>query len=142
MSFYETDRKEVVGFFNGKKEHVSYPDRMHGGLISTILDETMGRAIEIDDPERLGVTMEIKVRFKRPVPVGIELRAVGRVVSETSRTFSCTGEILGPDGGHLATAEATYMKINNEAVKQTNSHFFSDEMFYSDEIEDKEFIDY
>ncbi len=41
---------EVLGVFTLREEHQSYPGRLHGGISTAILDETIGRAITIADP--------------------------------------------------------------------------------------------
>jgi acyl-coenzyme A thioesterase PaaI-like protein len=50
-----------------------------------------------------GVTAEFTTRFKKPVPLGVELRVVGRVVKQEARVFVGSGEILLPDGDVGAT---------------------------------------
>ena len=112
MRFYELDNDVVVGIFVGRQEHCSYPDRMHGGIISAILDETVGRAIEMKTPGTMGVTTNLQVKFRKPVPLGVELRAVGKLVEDKPRYFIGTGEILLPNGDIAATAIATYMKAD------------------------------
>lgn len=109
--FYETENKEVVGLFSFKDEHQSYPSRVHGGMISALLDELVGRAIWIYDEKQWGVTMTLEVKFRKPVPLETHLKGVGRIVSQTSRTFTGTGEILDMEGNVLAEAKAVYMKL-------------------------------
>ena len=41
--FYTVDGGELVGVFQPQVEHQGYPGRMHGGMVSAILDETIGR---------------------------------------------------------------------------------------------------
>lgn len=142
MAFYETENAEVVGVFTGKPNHVSYPDRLHGGIISAILDETIGRAIELLYPGMLGVTMELIVRYKKPVPMGVELRSIGRITSDTSRCFKGSGEIKNLNGEVLATAEGTYMKIDRSLTIQKNPQFLDDELLECEEIENLEYIEY
>jgi acyl-coenzyme A thioesterase PaaI-like protein len=48
--FYELEGGELLGVFSPREEHQSYPGRLHGGIASTILDETVGRAILLRDP--------------------------------------------------------------------------------------------
>ena len=71
--FYEVENELMVGVVTGRDVHQSYPNRMHGGLISALLDEVIGRAINIPEPEAFGVTSELNVKFKKPVPLNDEL---------------------------------------------------------------------
>ena len=43
--FYEQEDGSVLARFSGQEIHQGYPGRMHGGVVSGILDETMGRAV-------------------------------------------------------------------------------------------------
>ena len=111
-SFYELDNNELVGLFRPGESHQSYPGRLHGGVSTAILDETVGRAINCGRKEMVwGVTVEFTTQFKKPVPLDVELKVVGRIVSETSRTFEGTGEILLPDGTVAVTGSGKYLKL-------------------------------
>lgn len=116
-SFYETDDGCLVGLFTPQEEHQSYPGRLHGGIASTILDETIGRAIMINSGSEIwGVTLELTVVYKKPVPLGVELKVVGRITGQSSRLFSGTGEIVLPDGVVAVTATGKYMKVSLERI--------------------------
>jgi acyl-coenzyme A thioesterase PaaI-like protein len=111
-SFHEIDTGELVGLFTARDEHQSYPGRVHGGMITAILDETIGRAIMGSNPEEFwAVTAEFVTRYRKPVPIGVELRVVGRVTSQEGRVFKGTGEILLPDGEIAAAGEGRYVKL-------------------------------
>lgn len=109
--FYETENQEVVGLFSFKEEHQSYPGRTHGGMISALLDELVGRAIWIYDPNMWGVTINLSVKFRKPVPLETKLKGVGRIISQTSRTFTGEGKIVDGEGNVLAEATVVYMKL-------------------------------
>ncbi len=116
-SFYELDSKELLAIFKPREEHQSYPGRLHGGIISTILDETIGRAIMIQsDDEIWGVTVELQVRFKKPVPLHEELRVIGRITKDSSRFFEGTGELLLEDGTVAAEGHGKYLKAPLEKI--------------------------
>ncbi len=118
-SFYETVDGALVATFTPREEHQSYPGRMHGGIASTILDETIGRAVMIgSDSAVWGVTVELKVEYKKPVPIGSLLRVVARLTEQNSRFFSGSGEILLPDGAVAATASGRYMKVPIEKIAE------------------------
>ena len=126
--FYELENGELLAVFKPREEHQGYPGRLHGGMVSTILDETMGRAIMIShDHEFWGVTVEIAVRFKKPVPLEEELRVVGRITRDSKRFFEGTAEILLPDGTVAAEGKGKYMKLPLEKI----ADFVADEQDWS-----------
>jgi acyl-CoA thioesterase FadM len=63
-----------------------------------------------------GVTAEISVRFKKPVPIGEELRVIGRITRDSNRFFEGSGEILLPDGSIAAEGQGKYMKLPLENI--------------------------
>lgn len=115
-AFYELENGELAAIFTPIEEHQSYPERMHGGIAGAILDETIGRAIMIKDENIWGVTVELNVKYKKPVPLHKELRVVGRITKDSSRLFEGTGEILLPNGEVAVTAKGKYMKMPIERI--------------------------
>ena len=109
--FYELEDGELAGEFDALDTHQSYPGRLHGGVSSAILDETIGRAINIADPQAWGVTVELTVRYRKPVPLDEPVRAIARITRNTSRIFEGTGEIVLPDGTVAVEASGKYMKL-------------------------------
>ncbi|MHC1721292.1 MAG: PaaI family thioesterase [Clostridiaceae bacterium] len=120
-SFYELDNDELVAIFKPIDEHQSYPGRMHGGISSAILDETIGRAILIKDENMWGVTTELTLKYKKPVPLNEELKVVGRVTKDSRRLFEGTGEIILKNGDVAVTAEGKYIKMPINKI--TDSEF-------------------
>ncbi len=115
--FYELESEHVVGLFAPAEQHQGYPGRLHGGIICSVLDETIGRAIRIDHGDQIwGVTMALTTRFRRPAPLGRELRAVGRVTRQTRRHFEGDGRLFLPDGTVAAEAHGRYMKVPLENI--------------------------
>jgi len=114
--FYHVEGDLIVGVVTGRDEHQSYPNRMHGGMISALLDEVVGRAINVVEPEAFGVTSEINVKFKKPVPLNEEIRIVGHLTKNTRLVFQAEGFIEDKDGNILATAKATYVKMTAEKI--------------------------
>jgi uncharacterized protein (TIGR00369 family) len=113
VRFYEGEDGSLLARFTGADHHQGYPGRMHGGVITAIMDETMGRAIMITHGEAVwGVTAELSIRFRKPVPLDVELTAIGRIVSEKSRTFEGTGELYLPDGSVAAEGIGKYVKLD------------------------------
>jgi uncharacterized protein (TIGR00369 family) len=116
-SFFELDNNELLAVFKPKDEHQSYPGRLHGGIISTILDEAIGRAIMIhSEGDIWGVTVDLQIRFKKPVPLDEELRISSRITKDSSRFFEGTGELLLQDGTVAAEGHGKYLKIPLEKI--------------------------
>jgi len=116
-SFFELDNNELLAIFKPREEHQSYPGRLHGGIISTILDEAIGRAIMIhSEGDIWGVTVDLQIRFKKPVPLHEELRVIGRITKDSSRFFEGTGELLLQDGSIAAEGRGKYLKIPLEKI--------------------------
>ena len=133
--FYETDNNELVAVINPSEQHQGYPGRMHGGIATTILDETIARSICNGKDEQLwGVTMELKTRFRKPVPLGQELKVVGRVTMEGTRTFEGTGEIILPNGEIAVSAEGKYIKLTIDKIASDES--IDEQWFYSENPDD------
>ena len=109
--FHETEDNEVIALFSPQEFHQSYPNITHGGITAAILDETIGRAIMMFyDRNTFGVTIELNVKYKKPVPYGVELKAIGRITKDNGRLFEGTGELYLPDGTLAASAEGKFMK--------------------------------
>jgi acyl-coenzyme A thioesterase PaaI-like protein len=125
VRFYETVTAdgvgEIVARFTGQPHHQGYPNRMHGGVITGILDETIGRAVNIgegEDPSTWGVTAELTVRFRKPVPLGVELEARGRITRDIHHLFEGDGEIYLPDGTVAASAHGKYIRLKLDAIAE------------------------
>lgn len=112
-SFFETEGNELIARFMPAEEHQSYPGRLHGGIASAILDETIGRAISIGSAGQVwGITVELSVQFKKPIPLNRKITVIGRITSQNSRFFEGTGEIVLDSGEIAVVAKGRYMKAS------------------------------
>ena len=123
VRFYETvsaaGAPELLARFSGLPCHQGYPGRVHGGVLTGVLDETIARAINYGagvNVERWGITAELTTRFLHPVPLDTEVSARGRVLTQTRRIFSGSGEILLPDGTVAVRAEGKFLKLPLSAI--------------------------
>lgn len=94
----------------------------HGGILCTILDEVM--AWSVIGQDTWGVTARMTVDFKRPVPVGIRLRAEGTVTSANRRLLRTAGRLTDAEtGALLATSEGTYMAAPPERLAELKARY-------------------
>ncbi len=111
-SYYELDNGDLVCVFQPQEHHQSYPGRTHGGITAAVLDETIGRAVmHRRDTPTWGVTVEFSIKYRKPIPYGETLRAVGRITNDSGRLFEGTGELLLDDGTVAAEATGKYLKM-------------------------------
>lgn len=109
--FFETISQELIALFTLRNQHQSYPGIAHGGMSATVLDEVIGRAIMINhDHQTFGMTLDLQIRYRKPVPLDVELRVVGRIDSDKGRLFEGSGELYLPDSSIAVEAHGRYMK--------------------------------
>ncbi|MCH4167559.1 MAG: PaaI family thioesterase [Megasphaera sp.] len=99
---------KCVAYFTPQKQHESYGDRMHGGLVSTLLDEVMGDYVfrTVGKP---AYTADINIRFRSAVPIGDTLKIEGWVTKHRGRLYVTEGRITKSDGTVAAEATAKMM---------------------------------
>lgn len=91
-----------------EQRHMSRAARAHGGVLFTLLDTALGRAvIEELPPGRGCATVELKINYFRPVQSGT-IRASGRCVQKTRSLAYAEGDIVNEEGKLLARATATF----------------------------------
>jgi acyl-coenzyme A thioesterase PaaI-like protein len=93
--------------FPGKFQ--GYQDIVHGGLVSTVLDETMVTLLN-----RLGylaLTAELSVRFREPVRVGERIDVTASLVEKRGKVFRVKARAERDDGVEVASAEARCFQV-------------------------------
>ncbi len=111
IAFYSESETKVIAHFTPRDEHQGFPGVLHGGIISALLDETIGRLLTPKD--RWAMTAELNVRFLAPVPIGRPLTVEGELTRLRSRTLEGHGRVLLDDGAVAATAEAKYYILSD-----------------------------
>ena len=108
--FYNMEDGSVMTRFPYREEHQSFPGRVHGGLIAAMHDELGLRAVWAEQGEDvMGVTMELRVQYRRPVPYAEELIGVGRVSRCTERFATIETGVYDVSGNLLSNAEMKYL---------------------------------
>ncbi len=101
-----------------RPEHMSRAARVHGGVLFTLLDTALGRAVLEHLPAGRGcATVELKINYFRPVQQG-RLLALGRMREKTRRLAYAEGEILNDEGKVVARANGTFFLT--ETMEQTD----------------------
>ena len=88
--------------------HPSYDGRMHGGLISTLLDETMGNYPYMYE-HKVAYTARLEVRFRQPVRIGDRIEVITKVKRRRGQLLEMTGQVVREDGTIAAEADGKLM---------------------------------
>lgn len=106
MAIYnDLDLRQVISHVSVPEHFQGYPGVVHGGIVSTMLDEISGRAVLLDgNDDNLMVTVKLEVRYRRPTPTETPLTIIGRVESASASRAKVHGEVRLADG--TITAEA------------------------------------
>ena len=119
LAFYTDDDGRCIARFRPREEHQGYPGHLHGGIISSLLDETMGRVLA---PKNVwAMTGRLEIKFRKPVPLDQELTVVGELTRGRSRAYEARGEIRLPDGTLLVEGNGMYIRIPDEAIEEVRS---------------------
>ncbi len=113
--FYELENDAVISLIKSDFFYQSYPGRMHGGIAATALDEVMGRAMLMRDENAWGVTVDMQLRYLKPIPLSQTLRVIGRI-STFRHICNVEGEILSEDGTAVVKATARYMRMTLSSI--------------------------
>jgi uncharacterized protein (TIGR00369 family) len=95
---------------------VSIPDRfeghpgfLHGGIIATLLDETMSKAVRARG--LTAMTRHLEVDYRRPVPSCKPIRMEGRIVRHEGRKHFVEATIFDADSTALAHGKGVFIEV-------------------------------
>lgn len=118
--FYNMEDGSVMSVFQYKWQHQSYPGRVHGGLITAMLDEMGLRSLwakELSEAT-FGVTLSLDTKYRKPIPYETDLIGRGIVVRETSKFFFTDASIMDMRGVVLANGMIKYIKMDTQKISE------------------------
>jgi acyl-coenzyme A thioesterase PaaI-like protein len=115
LRFRRLDGGGVETLYSVPAGYAGAPGVVHGGIQAAILDEVLGFAVHdatgFDESINV-VTVDFRLRYRRPVGTQTELRVVGRHLRSDGRDYYVEGDILGAEGEVLTHAEARWRRID------------------------------
>ena len=118
--FYNMEDGSVMTLFRYREQHQSYPGRVHGGLITAMLDEMGLRALwarELSE-ETFGVTFSLDTKYRKPVPYDQPLIGKGMIIKNSPRFFVTEARIMDSSGEVLANGTVKYLKLSVEQIAE------------------------
>ncbi|HZC06532.1 MAG TPA: PaaI family thioesterase [Ktedonobacterales bacterium] len=108
---FRVEGDEIVAEFTPDERFQGFPGVLHGGVLATMLDETLSRAAVYAG--KWMMTARLEIRYRRAAPVGQTLRISARPTQVRSRLVSARGAVrLASDPDVIfAEAEGVFMPI-------------------------------
>ncbi|MDE3228623.1 MAG: PaaI family thioesterase, partial [Chloroflexota bacterium] len=115
---FRTEGDLIVAEITPDERFQGFPGVLHGGVLATMLDETLSRAAVFAG--KWMMTARLELRYRRAAPVGQTLRVAARPTRVRSRMVSATGAItLASDPAVVyAEAEGTFLPITEEYERE------------------------
>ena len=85
------------------------PGTVHGGIIATLLDETMSKSVRAQG--LTAMTRQMEIDYRRPVHSGAPIRLEGHLLRSEGRKHWTEARILNPRGHVLAEAKGLFIEI-------------------------------
>lgn len=100
------------------KSHEGPPGLVHGGVVATMLDHVLARALRAAG--RGGLTATLTVTYRRPVQLGVPLLATAEMGATDGRRTTATARLVAEDdpGTTLAEAEGLFVALRPERAAQ------------------------
>ena len=113
LHIYETAPGIVESTYVAPKHFQGYPGVLHGGIVGAILDELCGRSQMGTDAltPRFMFTAKLEVKYRKNVPIGRELRIVGKAGKSRGKSAEAWAGIYDTETDELL-AEGNALLIN------------------------------
>lgn len=100
------------------KSHEGPPGLVHGGVVATMLDHVLARALRAAG--RGGLTATLTVTYRRPVQLGVPLLATAEMGATDGRRTTATARLVAEDdpGTTLTEAEGLFVALRPERAAQ------------------------
>lgn len=118
--FYVTENGVEVNF-KADFRQAGYEGIVHGGIITALLDETIGWAVAVER-KKFFVTAEITIRFVQPLPINLLVTVRGRAVEHKSRYSIAEGEIIDAEGTIYAKASGKFFLMKDQDAFKVNDY--------------------
>jgi len=114
MEAFSTPDGRATGRVTLGKPHEGPPGLVHGGVVATLLDHVLARAVRAAG--RGGLTATLTVTYRRPVQLGVPLVAIAEIGTTEGRRTTATARLVADDapGSTLAEAEGLFVALRPE----------------------------
>jgi len=129
LQFYE-DGDDIVSQWKPQRNYQGWVDTLHGGVLSTLIDEVCGWVVT-RKMQTSGFTTSLNVKFRKTISTHepyVTIRA--RAVRQMRNLLFIHAEITNAEGEICTEGEAVYFLMNQEKAQEMG--------FKQCEVEDEE----
>lgn len=117
MEFYE-DGDDIVSTWHPERNFQGWVDTMHGGVLSTLIDETCGWVVT-RKMQTSGFTTSLNIRFRKAVSTNEPLLTIRAHITKQMRNILFIhAEICNSQGEVCTEGEATYFLMSEERARE------------------------
>ena len=109
LSFLQATDGTVVCSATIPDKFEGHPGFLHGGIIATLLDETMSKACRARG--LIAMTRHMEVDYRHPVPSCKQIRMEGRIVRDEGRKHWAEATIFGEENRPLAHGSGLFIEV-------------------------------
>lgn len=109
LLFEREESGKLAATWTPRADWEGYHGIIHGGIVSTVLDEAMSKAVAASGAQAF--TAEIRVRFRHHVTTGDVFEIRGWVVKRNKRLIEAEAELTTPNGTEHAHAWASFLAL-------------------------------
>jgi len=113
LHIYETAPGEVESTYVAPDHFQGYPGVLHGGIVAALIDEISSRTHMGSDPlnPRFVFTAKLQVKYRRNVPIGRQLKLVGKAGKSRAKSAEAWAGIYDAET-HELLAEGNTLLID------------------------------
>jgi acyl-coenzyme A thioesterase PaaI-like protein len=106
---FRREGERIVTDYMPSERFQGFPGVLHGGILATMLDETMSRTGALR--REWLMTGKLDIRYRRPAPIDQPLRAWGEIARERDGAIDAIGAVELMDGTVLAEARGMFLRM-------------------------------
>jgi uncharacterized protein (TIGR00369 family) len=113
---FEMKDGKATGEYTPIRHFEGYKDVLHGGIISSLLDEVMAYAVFSQG--LVAVTTHMEVKFRKAAKIGEKLVLEGHIVKDRGKLILVEGNVTNQAGEIVAIGKAKFFKVEGEMREQ------------------------
>lgn len=117
MEFYE-DGNDIVSYWKPQTHYQGWINTMHGGILSTLIDETAGWVV-FRKMQTSGVTSKLEIKYKKPVMTTEPMLTLrGHIVSQLRNLVTIEVTLQNAAGEVCTVGQAVYYTFPQDKAKE------------------------